>query len=81
MQASAAAEASVQQAAAPVSTRRAWHITKQGDMQSLRLVKEPVPILQPGEVLVEVRALGLNFAGKRDTASSPTLLLVQSTGA
>ncbi|WIA08383.1 hypothetical protein OEZ85_007822 [Tetradesmus obliquus] len=45
------------------ATRRAWHITNQGDMGSLRLVEEAMPQLNsPGQVLVEVQALGLNLA-------------------
>lgn len=42
--------------------RRAWHITQQGDMSSLRLVEEQMPELLPGQVVVEVQAWGLNFA-------------------
>lgn len=43
--------------------RKAWHITQQGDMGSLRLIDEPMPVLQqPGDVLVQVQAWGTNFA-------------------
>jgi hypothetical protein len=42
--------------------RKAWHITEQGDMGSLQLLEEQLPALQPGHVLVEVQAWGLNFA-------------------
>jgi hypothetical protein len=42
--------------------RKAWHITQQGDMDSLQLLEEQMPALQPGQVLVEVQAWGLNFA-------------------
>uniref|UniRef100_A0A383VHV9 Enoyl reductase (ER) domain-containing protein n=1 Tax=Tetradesmus obliquus TaxID=3088 RepID=A0A383VHV9_TETOB len=45
------------------ANRRAWHITDQGDLGSLRLVEEAMPQLTaPGQVLVEVQALGLNLA-------------------
>lgn len=47
---------------APPSTRKAWHLTQPGDVASLRLIEEPMPQLQPGQVLVECRAWGLNFA-------------------
>jgi hypothetical protein len=51
-------------AASPVvpMRRKAWHITQQGDMDSLQLKKESMPALLPGHVLVEVKAWGLNFA-------------------
>lgn len=63
MQGSTATEIATIKASGPLSTRRAWHITNQGDMSSLRLVDEAMPALHSGEVLVEVRTLGLNFAG------------------
>jgi hypothetical protein len=51
--ASAAAAAS-QSTMAPATTtpmhRKSWHITQQGDMDSLQLVEEPMPTLQPGQV-------------------------------
>lgn len=42
--------------------RKAWHITQQGNMDSLQLQEESMPDLLPGQVLVEVKAWGLNFA-------------------
>ena len=48
--------------AAIPSERSVWRITRQGAVANLQLQSEPMPELQPGQVLVEVAAVGLNFA-------------------
>lgn len=58
----AAADPTVDPPAGTLMQRTAWHIRQQGDMDSLQLVEEQMPSLQPGQVLVEVKAWGLNFA-------------------
>eukprot|EP00878_Enallax_costatus_P034277 GHUV01037996.1.p1 GENE.GHUV01037996.1~~GHUV01037996.1.p1 ORF type:complete len:121 (+),score=20.32 GHUV01037996.1:620-982(+) len=73
MQGSTATQPVPVKAAALPGSRQAWHITKQGDMSSLKLIDESMPALQPGEVLVEVKALGLNFAGVGHCCCIPVL--------
>src|SRR5258708_22609064 len=41
---------------------RAWVVETYGGPERLRLTTRPDPIPAPGEVLVAVRAIGLNFA-------------------
>jgi len=62
--ASAPSTAAAQSATATPSSdeREVWRIAKQGAVSNLRLEREPLPELQPGEALVEVRCIGLNFA-------------------
>ena len=48
--AAAASQPTIAPATATLMTRKAWHIVQQGDMDSLQLVEEPMPTLQPGQV-------------------------------
>jgi synaptic vesicle membrane protein VAT-1 len=43
-------------------TRRVWRVARTGSLQSLRLEPDAVVPPRPGEVLVSVRAVGLNLA-------------------
>ena len=42
--------------------RNVHRIYKPGSINRLKLVEEEVPSLQPGEVSIKVKAIGLNFA-------------------
>ena len=42
--------------------RQAWRTSKAGAIQRLKLVEEPLEALEPDEVQVDVKAIGLNFA-------------------
>lgn len=46
----------------PQQQRRAWVLRGRGSMANLTLAREPLRDPGPGEVLVTVKALGLNFA-------------------
>ena len=50
------------QASMQLTQRSVWSITKQGSLSNLSVLKEPVPELLPGQALVAVKAIGLNFA-------------------
>jgi NADPH:quinone reductase-like Zn-dependent oxidoreductase len=42
--------------------REFYQVTKKGSLKNLKLVTGPVPVLTTGKVLVEVKAIGLNYA-------------------
>lgn len=45
-----------------LSTRRVWRIAKAGSLSRLQLCEESLPAPAPGEVQIEVSAIGVNFA-------------------
>lgn len=61
--AAAAGAAAAASAPPPAPAQReVWRISAQGAVTNLRLESEPVPQLAPGQALVAVRCVGLNFA-------------------
>lgn len=45
-----------------LANRRAWRIAKAGAISDLKLVEEPLGVLDPASIRIQVKSVGLNFA-------------------